>query len=217
MTKYKHGDIFSIPLSEKEFAFGRILLDVENQCVKKKKLLADSSLSFFNGVLLISLYKQSASDPENFKASDTLIDACFVGRQSFLSTGKWKIVGHEPVDVEALDFPEFVNAAGAFDAEFVKGEISRTFEQLIKDTQALNIHPSSFPGLHLAAAYLYMTGRENEITQKFAEKKVLDLHARDLRFSPQRGVYLEKANYNAGKSYYENALEAGFDLKRFYE
>jgi hypothetical protein len=55
MVRFKHGDIFAVQLPNQQYLFGRILLNVKEQCVKPKLLEPGSSLTFFGGSLLISI------------------------------------------------------------------------------------------------------------------------------------------------------------------
>lgn len=38
MARFKHGDIFAVQLPNQQYLFGRILLNVKEQCVKPKLL-----------------------------------------------------------------------------------------------------------------------------------------------------------------------------------
>jgi hypothetical protein len=58
MARFKHGDIFAVQLPNQQCLFGRILLNVKEQCVKPKLLEPGPSLTFFGGSLLISIYAE---------------------------------------------------------------------------------------------------------------------------------------------------------------
>ena len=76
--KTKPGDIFSIPVSGDSYVFGRVLLDVKNQCIKPKLVDPMSRFSTYVSSVLVEVYRELSKTPV-LTLADVLIPGVFVG------------------------------------------------------------------------------------------------------------------------------------------
>ena len=218
LQAYKAGDIFAFELVPGEYAFGRLILDLDRQCYKTGKAekhgvlgVADRDAVFFE------LFQQTSPDKVfNTNEMDVLIPGMYAGNYS-LEDFEWEVVAHVPIDPEKVDFPEFLTIEGAFSGKFIKGELSHVIEIPMEEVERIGIYPSMKALIAIPEYVLYALGRIEEIRED--RRSIRDMKDEDIRYSEHRKrVYdLLPAEYNQDKSYYELAKEKGFDLQRFYE
>lgn len=106
-VNYKSGDFFSFKISRNEYAFGRILLDI-NRARKKKLLPENHGLSLLMGPpVLIKLYafiSERQTVDINFLKSQKSLPSDYI-MDNVLFYGEYKIIGHLPLEPNEFDFP----------------------------------------------------------------------------------------------------------------
>ncbi|MFN6471993.1 MAG: Imm26 family immunity protein [Nostoc sp. SerVER01] len=215
MTKFKAGDIFAFKLPTNEYMSGRIMLDVKQQCIRPKLLKPDSPLNFFNGSLLVEVYKLTSSEP-TLHRSEVLIPGVFVSSNS-LESGEWSIIGHEDVSPTEVEFPEAMVAHG-LRAQFVKGEIALDIDLKEEDLERLNVYRTKKPSALLGEISLYYLGRADEINNpRLRDIELRSLKDSDLRFTEYRSDIYLLLGKDENQSYYEMSNRLGYDIRRFYQ
>lgn len=212
------GDLFSFPLNNKEFAYGRVVLDVYNQGIKKKLIDKNSALYFTDNIILVEIYKQISDKKE--KVPDhlqTLIPGIFTGN-GFLKAKLWPIIGNDPIDPTKVDFPESLSHNGYAKSIFTKGELLIESDIPYEKTEEINIYPTTVATILISEIVLYMLGRKSEINNPIDPNiESRDPAKYDIRFSPYKEWVHAQVKEDMHQSYYETAKAKGFDLKRFYE
>ena len=211
------GDIFSFPINATEFAYGRILIDVYNQGLKKGLLDKFSALYFTNNTVFVEIYKEITTDrdlvPENLSV---LIPGIYTAN-GFLKAGLWKIHGNEEVDPTTLDFPEFLTHDGAFKSTFTRGELRVEIPLPSEKTAAIKVFNKQTAGVLFGSIVLYQLGRKSEINYPNVEDvDFFHIGKRDLRFSEYRDEILALVPDEYKGPYYETSKALGFDLKRLF-
>jgi len=214
MAKFRTGDIFAFKLPSNEYISGRIMLDVKQQCIRPKLLKADSLLGFFNGSLLVEVYKETSQIPIASR-SDVLIPGIFIDSHS-LKSGDWIIVGHEDVDPTEVEFPEALLNQGRH-PRFVKGEISLQISLSSEDLDRLHLYRTIEPSSILGDICLYYLGRPEEINNpRLQDIELRSLKHCDLRFTEYRSEIYQLLCEDENQSYYEMSTRLGYDIRRFY-
>lgn len=212
MAKFKHGDIFSIRLSNGKYISGRIMLDVKKQCVLSKKIGSDSPLDFFNGTLLVDLYKNISDEPV-FSLTEPLIPGIFI-LDTALKSGQWPIISYEGVDPKCVEFPEtLANVQGRLC--FQRGEVVLPFPTNASLHDNLEIYPTIHRPEKLPLIsnyYLHLEG----IIKHMNDEQMRDLKHCDLRFSNYRAEIYALLGEDEDESYYEISSRLGYDISRFY-
>ena len=117
-VRYRSGDVFTLPLPDGTFAFGRILLDLFR--LSKAHVLSPSW-----GDLIIQIYRftttHGAHVPDELRSKPTFPSQVIV--HTSILHGQFPLVGHLAVEASDLDFPEFIQNVGARDRFFIKGGI----------------------------------------------------------------------------------------------
>lgn len=215
MQRFQAGDLFALPIHPSEYLTGRVMLDVKNQCIKPKLIRPNSMLGFFNGSILIEIYKQTSDTPQPMK-SDLLIPGVFVDPGAIQSK-TWEIIGHEIVAPEDVDFPEaFVNMGRHL--HFVKGEISLAVPRTDEDlSQIRGINRTTYPSSLFHEYCLFHLDRSDEINNSLLEDiNFRNLGQSDLRLSEDREKVYAILELDYEQPYYQLALSHGFDVNRFY-
>ena len=210
--KIKAGDVFRIKVTGNNYVFGRILLDVTSQC--KGKVPVDSNLNFFGGAILIEMYNQFSQENKL-----DIINARVIIRGMFTSTsgikdGVWEIIDHIPVIPELVEFPE---ALGSSKVVYLSvGELKLKTKLKTNQYEEIGVYSTLESSYAVGSICLHYLGKDDLIEEQFKWPEYLENS--DLRYRPEmRKKIIKQAGYDDSKSYYENALERGFDLKRFYE
>jgi hypothetical protein len=205
-----HGSIFAIPLPNGRFGAGRLLLDVNRQCIRPALLPPDSPLGFFNGALLVEVYREVA-DEQRVVGGDVLIPGVFVD-PSALRSGEWPVTGYHAVDPTKLEFPESLLPVGAH-AQFRRGEIALELRLRPREADAINVRPTAYSARHLLNICLSLLGLEAEVEPEY---RGLTLGDSDLRFSPHRAYVYRRLKADVHESYFALALRHGWDPRRLY-
>ncbi|MGH9463763.1 MAG: Imm26 family immunity protein [Vicinamibacteria bacterium] len=214
MAKFKAGDLFSFPLPADEFMCGRVQLDVKNQCVKPRLLPAGSMLSFFDGAILVEVYRDTSKAP--FAArSELLLPGIFIDGKP-LASGAWRVMGYEAVDPAKVEFPEGLKLLGPH-AHLVRGEVYLPLKMSGEEMMELDIYPTITGSGLLGDICLNCLGRAKESPnyESLTESERSLAHS-DLRFSEHRERIYQLAGADPREPYFEFALRRGFDIRRFY-
>lgn len=201
-VNYRDGDIFSFPIGNNKFAFGRVVLDMFRQGVEKKVLNKSSHLYMGEGIILVEVYQEIEDNVEdkpnklNVKAPGIYI------ADGFLKGGLWKILDNKPIDYTKIMIPEFLSHSGAFNSVFDMGEIRINVPIPFKKTEEFNLYPTIHPGLSL---------------DEFLDPKNKRLSKYDVKYSKHKDWIYSHLDIDKNKSYYELSKQKGFDLARFYE
>jgi hypothetical protein len=213
MATYKTGDVFSLQLPDGTYTSGHIVLDVRKQCVRPKKIDANSSLDFFDGTLLVDIYKHVADEPV-FEPAERLIAGMFVMNR-FLKSGQWPIIDHVDVDPKAVEFPEtLANVQGRLC--FQRGEVVLPFSRRSPSLDTIEIFPTMHRPVGVPMVCYYYLHREGLI-EHIEKDQARDLKIRDLRFTEHRSEIYALLDNDEDQSYYEMSLKHGYDVTRFYE
>ena len=214
--KFKAGDIFAVEIAPNEYAFGRVLLDVYKQCVKKGHIGINHSLALGNRkTIFIEFYREVFNEKRfDVENPELLIPGIFTLNLCLLDF-EWEVVGHKPVDPVKVDFPESLSIDGAFKGKFIKGELYAEVAITVEEIEQIRIYPSLESLMAIPEYILYSLRRQDEINEE--RRQFRDLKNIDLRFSEYRDKIYALLPLEFHKPYYELAKERGFDLARFYE
>jgi hypothetical protein len=211
MSNYKIGDIFSIQLPNQKYIFGRILLDVNKQCVKPKLIDTNSPLSSYDGCLLVEIYKELSDNP-NFLGQEKLIPGFFLMPDP-IAEQEWLIIDHLEVDPQQVEFPETIFLYNGRQV-FQRGEISLPIPEQLDENDGWDIYPSITSPYALPKICLYYLGLKEFLTP--AQQNTMTLERLDFRFSHLRRELYEKIRENENESYYEMSIRLGYDIRKFY-
>jgi len=106
-VKFKQGDIFALKINLTEYAFGRVLLNID--AIKKKNLISkEHGLSLIMGKpVLIKLYAYTA-ETKNVKI-DHLISLPSLPSDYIMDNklfyGEYEIIGNRALTIDEMDFP----------------------------------------------------------------------------------------------------------------
>lgn len=148
-----------------------------------------------------------------------IINARVIIRGMFTSTsgikdGVWEIIDHIPVIPELVEFPE---ALGSSKVVYLSvGELKLKTKLKTNQYEEIGVYSTLESSYAVGSICLHYLGKDDLIEEQFKWPEYLENS--DLRYRPEmRKKIIKQAGYDDSKSYYENALERGFDLKRFYE
>ena len=218
MKNRKTGDLFLFPLPTGEWMGGRVMLDVNRQCVQPKLLDPGSPLASFPKALLIEVYRPVFSTPDvrenDIASADVLIPGMSVSAGCF-ENGVWHTIGHQEVDPATVEFPETLVNKGP-QAYFVRGEVEIPVDVSFKKIREINAYKTEYPCGILGEIALYQLGRADEIDKPDVAVRLRDLARSDLRFSPYRRWIVERLD-EEDQSYHQLSKRMGHDLSRFYD
>jgi hypothetical protein len=190
------------------------MLDVKQQCIRPKLLKPESPLNFFNGSLLVEIYKSTFSEP-TANPSEVLIPGIFID-SSYLESGGWLIMAHENVDPKEVEFPESLVGRG-LRAQFIRGEIALDIDLQREELQRINVYGTKKPSGILGEICLYYLGRAHEINNpRLKDIELRSLKDSDLRFTKHRSEIYHLLGEDENQSYYEMSTRLGYDIQRFY-
>lgn len=216
MDDPKPGDIFSFPVKNGELGFGRVMLNIQTQCISSGKIDDDNPLRIHQDVVLVEIYSQT-SEGDMPDSWDVLIPGILT-HDDWIKRGMWKTVGSDKVDPHGVEFPEGLSIETVSTAALIRGELALPLEMKAEKVDAIGIHPGTKAGWIFGAIVLYHLGREDEIdVPRLNDTSKLDLANYDLRFSEHRSGIYAQLGEDADESYYELSKRKGFDLARFYE
>lgn len=212
MVTYKHGDVFSLQLPGGKYVAGRVILDVHKQCVRRKKITDESSLSFFDGTVLVDLYMHVADEPASDLA-ERLIAGVFV-MDNLLKSGQWPVIGYVEVDPRIVEFPEtLANVQGRMC--FQRGEVVLPFAAHAPLLDSLMVYPTMHRADKLPMVcnfYLQQAG----VIQHVNDDQARDLKYADLRYNEHRSEIYALLGEDESQSYYQMSSRFGHDIARFY-
>ena len=214
MADFRTGDIFSLKLTDTEHISGRIMLDVKEQCIRPRLLTPESPLGFFNGSLLVEIYRETS---ENLvvNPSEILIPGIFIDPH-FLNSGDWTVVDHADVDPAEVEFPEALFNVGRH-PHFVRGEVLLAINLSSQDVDRINAYSTIKASSTLREICLYYLGRPKEINNPLLQDvEFRSLKNSDLRFSEDRSEIYRLLGEDDNQSYYEMSSRLGHDVRRFY-
>jgi hypothetical protein len=211
MSNYKIGDIFSIQLPNQKYIFGRILLDVNKQCVKPKLIDPNSPLSSYDGCLLVEIYKELSDNP-NFLGQEKLIPGFFLMPDP-IAEQEWLIIDHLEVDPQQVEFPETIFLYNGRQV-FQRGEIRLPIPEQLDENDGWDIYPSITSPYALPKICLYYLGLREFLTP--VQQNTMNLERLDFRFSNRRSEIYKIIQEDENQSYYEIASRLGYDITRFY-
>lgn len=211
---FRHGDVFSIPLPDGQFLFGRVVFDVAKQTRKPGVVVSpDNYFTFFGSSVLIDVYRdlQAVSTPDF--SEQVLIPGVFTST-TLLDSGVWRVIGNRSVDPTQVEFPEvFVHSdATAF---FERGELFLPTQLTWNEYEALPFRASINSPYGIGAMGLNYLGKRDLIEEKYLYPQYLEND--DLRYQPHRrtAVY-QQLGEDPAEPYYQMALRHGMDFARFY-
>ncbi len=217
MTKntFRTGDLFAVALPRGQFLTGRILLDVARQCVKPRLLPEGSPLGFFNGCVLVELYRDVGPEPLT-RPTRRLVNGAFFGPQS-LDSGRWRIVGHVAVEPREVEFPAGLVVSG-IKVLLRWGELTLKTNLTGNDFDRIPVRQTILPSAAVAEIALHLLGRDAEVENpSFSKPELRGLEDDDARFSPMCERIFGSVGLTGAESYYDLAKGQGLDLARFYK
>jgi double zinc ribbon protein len=185
------------------FLVGRVALDVQRQCIRPRLVKPDSTLNFFRGAALIDLFVPGPEGQAPDGAAEPLLRGIFANR-SALDSGTWVKLGALPIEVERIDFPMGLTLRGPR-PHLEWGELMLPVPISVARYNQIEARPT----IHGSALVSKVAG-------EVLAGRTASLQVDDLRFSPDRDELMRLAKLDPGSGYNANALERGYDLKRFF-
>jgi hypothetical protein len=201
-AKLKVADEFSLagvgePLS------GRIMLDVDDQCITPKRILTSSPLVFFRGAQLVEVTRRAGAD---IVLPGICVHAVELPRTD-----------HRPVDPTRVEFPWTLSLYGPR-PHFYWGELRIPVDLSASEYRKIEVSPRLSPVDSLLPSALYRLGRIADIDRSlYPDVTQFDPAKSDLRESPHRARTEELVVNRILGDYYATALAYGYDLRRFYD
>lgn len=205
------GTVFSIPNTHNDQILGRILFD----CTYfwKKKLLSENGnwMAFEGYSVLMEIYEL-----DNQGEKQVIIPGVNTSMRN-IETGLWPTIGYEKVDLNTLDFPEFLSVWGAKTFCFHKGEINIKFKVTNSqyDAPDVELYPRSWAALNMHDAFYFIKGEKHKFNRNREQFDALDLSKNDLRFAPFRKEIYDLIGENPQGSYSALAQKHGVPIERF--
>ena len=211
---FRHGDVFSIPLPDGQYLFGRVVFDVAKQTRKPGVTVSPKNyFTFLGSSILIDVYRDLQPVATTDFSEEVLIRGVFTST-TLLNSGVWRVLGNRPVDPTRVEFPEvFINSDST--TFFERGELFLPTQLTWNEYEALPFRASINSPYGIGAMGLNYLGRRDLIEEKYLYPQYLEND--DLRYQPQRraAVY-EQLGEDPAESYYQMALRHGLDFARFY-
>lgn len=211
---FRHGDVFSIPLPDGQYLFGRVMFDVAKQTRKPGVTVSSKNyFTFFGSSILIDVYRDLLAFPTPDFSEQVLIPGVFTST-TLLDSGGWRVLGNRPVDPTQVEFPEvFINEYP--NTFFERGELVLPTPLTWDEYEALPFRASVSSPYGIGAMGLNYLGRRDLIEEKYLYSHYLEED--DLRYQPQRRAALYKQlGEDPAESYYQLALRHELDFARFY-
>ncbi len=214
--RLKTGDIFSFELSDGSQAFGQVILMPSKQCFGKTQppLHPESYLHFFSNTFFVNLFRHRSADGVVPASFDVLVKGLVVDKAA--ATDKlWRRVDcKREVRVQELDFPECL-CSGYAGNYFCKGELALRVPYPESELTARGPLPTIVNSYSTASVYCFYAG----LTGLLDDRGIIlgNLSNVDLRYDTQkRQAVIKDISIDINLPYYQLALNAGYDLKRFY-
>lgn len=222
---FKSGDVFALKVDDSTYLAGRVLLNIEYDCLRSG-IVDDSSLlkRCYNSVgpsFLIEMYKEILSEPRMPKNWECLYTGVNVSSRG-AKEGHWIYIGNKNVDPMTIEFPEIIEMEIGKGYELTKGEISIPLNgdwgQIQEEKKVMHTLINS---VGIKYYCLYQLGLKSMITAVYPKLNVETKFSKltgDLRYTPDlRARVYEEIGEDPNQSYYEMALKHGYDLARFFK
>lgn len=215
MPSFRSGDLFTVTLADDVTVTGRVLLDVHEQALKRRRLPDPSPLMFFKKSVLVEIFAE-LNDPASAPAGEVLIPSVFTNKAA-LEAGTWPVIDHLPVDARIVSFPEVLLSAGRA-THFVTGEVSIPIALSFEEVHQMQVYGSVVGSAVLEQSCLYHLDMVDKMRQPFIGNPQAQSQAHnDLRFSEHRARIYELLASDASENYFDLSLRHGRDIRRFYE
>jgi hypothetical protein len=125
MAKLREGDLFAIPLPDKDWITGRILLEMSR--LLSSNVIAESSpLRVQRSTILVEVFSEPTAEPSD-RVSTVLIPGTWLDPDALTGRQKprWPIVGHRAVDPAEIDYTTRVAFHVRLRAWLCSGRLSR--------------------------------------------------------------------------------------------
>jgi hypothetical protein len=212
----KAGDIFSIEVAEKEYIFGRVIFDPNEQYMKKvPKEEQFSYLDFFSGCVLIETYTGIFPFIEKVDFSKIAVKSSFVSNKIFKREDV-KILHNIAINHKEVSFPEVISTMNS-NHYFTVGELKIPINISSQEHDEIHVYPSYGSGYWEVVATIVWSGRKDLVEE--SDIKDTYFKAEDLRDNHNcevRNKIYSMIGEDPTQSYYEMALKYGFDLARLY-
>lgn len=212
----KLGDVFCAELKNGQFMFGQVMLDIEMQCVRSKRIIkTESLLRFWENGYVVRVFEEISSEP-GLNSWDILVSGIPVDPRSF-ADDTWKVIDHHEQNVgpQFLEFSENYSLDKG-EVVFEKGEVSVRTNLSEDDFYEYELEGGAMMNSSLLFdTALIMLDRQDLSDAPWAEPIV----EYDKRYiDPQiRARVFEGLGLSPDISYYDFALKYGFDTARFFE
>ncbi|WP_339743927.1 immunity 26/phosphotriesterase HocA family protein [uncultured Rubinisphaera sp.] len=212
-TKFRHGDIFAVPLPDGTYLPGRIMLDIYG-CLKKRLFPEDSPLPGLGRAVAVEMYSKPITDLE-FQKSEILIPGAYVDNDEFGNS--WPIIGNNPVDPKSVQFPEtligYMHTHG--EVAFECGEISIPISMDLSKQREIGVYKSPKSTFLWPMMCLTQMDRLDLIPEKY--RHCCGLSSSDLRYSKYRDMIYKLLPIKKTDTYYEQQKQLGLDFDRLYD
>jgi hypothetical protein len=200
VAKLRDGDLFAIPLPDRDWLTGRLLLDVN-------RVLAGKHL------LLVEVYAEPSAEPSE-RVSRALIPSAWVDADGLAGRAgpRWPIVGHRAVVPAEVDFPErVINVGGK--TTFEKGELRVPIPAPLSEMDRYECDTLALLSSQLIDVCNYYLDRKQHLGPR---PETFSLRRIDLRFSPYREEVYRLMGEAPGRRYAEWATGQGLDPARLW-
>lgn len=220
--KFKVGDYFCFKLNVKEYAFGRILLDVGK--IRKKKLIPkDHGLNLLMGlpvIIQLFVYKSETKDVELSLLDKQPLMPSDVMMDNLLLHGEYEIIGHKKLNEEDFEFPISYGADISYDNQktvflqwgLIHKELPQSTFNKYTSGGLYGRNPHGYYAIGMTPFYLYDLKKAIENGIYDFENSTLIFAENDLRNPKNKKNKKEifKAfGLDVNKSYTENCLLTG--------
>lgn len=213
-NRAKAGDIFYHELSNGQFMFGKVLLDIYKQCIEPKKVVREESyLRFTDKGYVVQVYDGIFNSKEE-RPTEVLIPGVSVFSGA-LEDGLWIICDHEESTAQNVDFEEVFYKRN--DGIYLRrGEVFEKTNLSVDEYEDHDLEDGGLINPHLLFdTALILLNKEDLQRYSHAE----DMVEYDKRFGDQeiRKKVYEGLGVDVEISYYDLALKYGYDTARFFE
>lgn len=209
--RIKPGTIFSHKLTNGQFMFGQVLLDIQEQCIPKLKERSGNYLAQREISYVVRVFK-NISDSNNISSKDILVPSITVDPSCF-EDGIWEEVGFEEVDMSMVDFEE-IYTVHKDEVYLHRGEVDQKTVISVDEYEDHDLEDGGFMNSHLLFdTALILLDREDLQAASWAEEIVVyDKKYADpeIRTKVYNGLGLDPQI-----SYYDLAENYGCSLERF--
>jgi hypothetical protein len=209
--KLTSGHTFAFQFRDGAWGHGRVLLNIQEQCVRPKRLAGGSPLAFFAKGLVVEIMRE-VTEVADAPAPTPLITGIYVDDSAFRAD-RFPLTGMHAVAAADLDFPQSLGRAP--DPVFFRGEVWVPIGLDDDEIDAIDLNPTLHPSGALPGIAAHHLGRPPEDDAIAPEWRGLE--RADIRFSPHRAKILGAVDDPSAltTSYLELARAHGVDPSRF--